>query len=235
MKILGIDSSGMAASVAVLADDVLAAEFTVNNKKTHSQTLLPMLDQAVKMSGIALEELDGIAVASGPGSFTGLRIGASTAKGLGLALDKPLVAVPTLAGLAYQLAEAEGLICPVMDARRDQVYTAVYRMEEGRLTKVLEQQAIDIWELLGYLNQYSDQIHFLGDGVPVYQDAIRRGLKGSYDFAPAHRLRQSAAAIAALGAVYFQEGRREKASEFRPVYLRPSQAERERAERLHED
>ena len=100
MKILGIDSSGMVASAAVVSDDTLVAEFTVNNKKTHSQTLLPMIEQVMKFSEIELSELDAIAVAAGPGSFTGLRIGASTAKGLGLVLKKPIVPVPTLEGLA---------------------------------------------------------------------------------------------------------------------------------------
>ena len=108
MKILGLDSSGIVASVAVVEDDILVAEYTVNYKKTHSQTLLPMLDEIAKMTELDLNTIDAIAVAAGPGSFTGLRIGSATAKGLGLALKKPLVAVPTVEGLAYNLyAEAK--------------------------------------------------------------------------------------------------------------------------------
>ncbi len=126
----------MVASVAVVEDDVLVAEYTINYKKTHSQTLLPMLDEIVKMTELDLESIDAIAVAAGPGSFTGLRIGSATAKGLGLALKKPLVAIPTVEGLAYNLYDTPGLICPIMDARRKQVYTGIYRFTDHRLETV---------------------------------------------------------------------------------------------------
>ncbi len=123
-RILGIDSSGLVAGVAVTEGDVLLAEYTTNYKKTHSQTLLPMLDELCRMVELDMNTLDAIAIASGPGSFTGLRIGSGTAKGLGLALNKPLVEVPTLEGLAWNLWGAGGIVCPMMDARRNQVYTA---------------------------------------------------------------------------------------------------------------
>ena len=123
MKVLAIDTSGLVASVALVEDDVLRAEFTTNDKKTHSQTLLPMLDQLRQMTSLELDAVDAIAIAAGPGSFTGLRIGSATAKGLGLALQKPLVEVPTLEGLAYNLYGTDKLVCPMMDARRNQVYT----------------------------------------------------------------------------------------------------------------
>lgn len=235
MKILGIDSSGMVASAAVVSDDTLVAEFTVNNKKTHSQTLLPMIEQVMKFSEIELSELDAIAVAAGPGSFTGLRIGASTAKGLGLVLKKPIVPVPTLEGLAYQLAEAEGVICPIMDARRNQVYTGVYKVENGELQILQTQMAEDIHVLLQNLSKYQEKIHFLGDGVPVYQDVIREEFTGTYDFAPVHQARQSAAAVAVLGSIYYRQGKIEDAAEHKPIYLRKSQAEREREAKLHAD
>ena len=154
MKILGIDSSGIVASAAIADEKNIIAEFTINNKQTHSQTLLPMIDMVVKMSGVQLEEIDAIAVAAGPGSFTGLRIGSSTAKGLALALNKPIVSVPTLDGLAYRLAISEGIICPIMDARRNQVYTAVYKMENGELKALSEQKAVDIHELFEELEKY---------------------------------------------------------------------------------
>ena len=147
MKILALDSSGIVASVAVVEDDTLLAEYTVNYKKTHSQTLLPMLDEIVKMTELELESVDAIAVAAGPGSFTGLRIGSATAKGLGLAMKKPLVAVPTVDALAYNLYDAQGLICPIMDARRKQVYTGIYRFEEHQLMTLKEQWAAPIEEL----------------------------------------------------------------------------------------
>ena len=127
MRILALDSSGLVASVAVVedgaVDDQVIAEYTVNYKKTHSQTLLPMLDEIVKMTELDLHTVDAIAVAGGPGSFTGLRIGSATAKGLGLALEKPLIHIPTLEGLAYNLCGIADVVCPIMDARRGQVYT----------------------------------------------------------------------------------------------------------------
>ena len=127
MKILALDSSGLVASVAVMQDDTLQAEYTVNYKKTHSQTLLPMLDEVAKMTELDLNTIDAIAISGGPGSFTGLRIGSATAKGLGLALKKPLIHIPTVDALAFNLYGVEKLICPIMDARRNQVYTGLYR------------------------------------------------------------------------------------------------------------
>lgn len=234
MKILGIESSGLVASAAVVVEDSLVAEFTVNNKQTHSQTLLPMIDQVVQMSGVELKELDAIAVAAGPGSFTGLRIGAATAKGLGLALDKPLVPVPTLEGLAYRMAGADGLICPLMDARRNQVYTGIYRIKNNQLKIVSSQKAVDILEILKELEQYQEKTVFLGDGVPVHRETIEKEYSGEYQFAPLHLSRQNASSVAALGELYFQQGKYETAAEHKPFYLRQSQAEREREARLKE-
>lgn len=234
MKILGIDSSGLVASAAIVVDETLVAEFTVNNKQTHSQTLLPMIDQVVKMSGMELEELDGIAVAAGPGSFTGLRIGASTAKGMALALEKQIISVPTLEGLAYRVAGCEGVICPLMDARRNQVYTGIYRVEQNKLECLLEQSAMDIQNIIAQINKRGEKVTFLGDGVPVHKIVLEEQIMVPYQFAPLHLNRQSAAAVAALGAIYLSEGKAELAREHRPIYLRQSQAERERAKKLQE-
>ncbi len=240
MKILGIDSSSLVASVAVVTDDVVTAEFTANFKKTHSQTLLPMLDQLGQLIEMDMKTLDAIAVAAGPGSFTGLRIGAATAKGLGLALDKPLVAVPTLEALAYNLWGCTGVVCPMLDARRDQVYTGVYRVQGGNIEEkdhlrlpeiVLDQCAMDIAELMRTLEKIGEPVTFLGDGVPVFRARIEAELKTPYEFAPAQNNRQRAASVAALGMEYVKQGRIVSAAEFRPDYLRKSQAEREREER----
>lgn len=232
MKILGLDSSGLVASVAVVEDDVLVAESTLNYKKTHSQTLLPMLDELRRMLDLDLNTLDAIAVASGPGSFTGLRIGAATAKGLGLALCKPLVEVPTLEGLAWNLWGAEGLVCPLMDARRNQVYAAAYEyVSEERglvsLRTLIPQMPLDIMELLAKLNELDRRVLFLGDGVPAYREQIEKYCKIPFAFAPAGSNRQKASSVAALGAVYYTAGRAISAAAFRPEYLRKSQAERE--------
>lgn len=231
MRILALDSSGLVATVAILEDEQMIAEYTVNYKKTHSQTLLPMLDEIVKMTEFDLSTIDAIAVAGGPGSFTGLRIGAATAKGLGLALNKPLIHVPTVDGMAYGLYGYSGLICPIMDARRNQVYTGLYRFTEGEFQVVEEQMAISVSELIEKLNAYGEKVTFLGDGVPVYRNQFENGLTGEYAFAPAHLNRQRAAAVGALGMKYFQEGKVESARDHRPDYLRLSQAERERAEK----
>lgn len=230
MRILALDSSGLVAAVAVVEDNQTIAEYTVNYKKTHSQTLLPMLDEIVKMTELDLQTIDAIAVAGGPGSFTGLRIGSATAKGLGLALGKPLVHVPTLEGLAYNLYGVAGLICPIMDARRKQVYTGVYSFEED-FQVVKEQMAIPVEELAELLNSLGKPATFLGDGVPVYREILDEHLKIPHTYAPAHMNRQRAASVGTLGIRYYQEGKIETAAEHEPDYLRVSQAERERAER----
>lgn len=228
MRILGIESSSLVASVAIVTDDVMTAEYTVNYKKTHSQTLLPMIDAMAQMLELDLATVDAIAVSAGPGSFTGLRIGSATAKGLGLALNKPLIHVPTVDAMAYNLCGASGLICPIMDARRSQVYTGVYRFEQEFET-VREQCAVSLSELIEFLNQTGEKVTFLGDGIPVSKDAIGELLKVPYGFAPAHMNRQRAGAVAVLGGIYYGQGKTETAAEHAPDYLRLSQAERERA------
>lgn len=227
MKILGIDSSSLVASVAVVTDDVLTAEYTVNFKKTHSQTLLPMIDEVVKMLELDLTEIDGIAVSGGPGSFTGLRIGTATAKGLGLALKKPLIHVPTVDAMAYNLWGSDALICPIMDARRNQVYTGLYHCRQG-LEVVKAQCAMDMMELITELNTRGESVILLGDGVPAYRQQAEEHLKIPHAFAPAQSNRQRAASVAALGMEYFKQGKVVTAADFEPDYLRKSQAERER-------
>ncbi len=222
MKILALDSSGLVASVAVAEDDTLLGEYTVNYKKTHSQTLLPMLDEVVRMIELDLNTVDAIAIAAGPGSFTGLRIGSATAKGLGLALGKPLIAVATTEALAYNLYGVRDWICPMMDARRSQVYTGIYRFENGRLMTYKSQAPVAVSEIAGELNALGQEVIFLGDGVPVYQELLASLVKAPYQFAPAHVNRQRAASVAALGMLYAREGRFETAAEHRPEYLRLS-------------
>lgn len=230
MKILALDSSGLVVSVAVVEDENLLAEYTVNYKKTHSQTLLPMLDEIVKMIELDLKSIDAIAVAAGPGSFTGLRIGSATAKGLGLALEKPLVAIPTVDGLAYNLCGTDKIVCPLMDARRNQVYTGVYNFEGNQLNVLEAQMAVSIDEIMEKLNTLGQEVIFLGDGVPVYQEKLKEGMKVPYLFAPAHMNKQRASAVAALAVQHVMQGKTVSANEHQPDYLRLSQAERERAE-----
>ncbi len=232
MKILALDSSGMVASVAVVQDGELLVEYTVNYKKTHSQTLLPMLDAAVQMIQMKLDTIDAIALAAGPGSFTGLRIGSATAKGLGLALDKPVIGIPTTQAMAYNLYGASGAVCPIMDARRDQVYTGIYAFDKGHLQILEDQMAVDIHHLIDILNDRGQQVTFLGDGVPVYKGEIEKCIQVPALYAPAHVNRQRAGAVAALAMEYMKRGDVQTAAEHRPEYLRASQAERERQARL---
>ena len=218
MRVLAIDSSGLTATVAVVEDTQTIAEYTVNYKKTHSQTLLPMIDEMAKMVELDLSSIDAIAVAGGPGSFTGLRIGSATAKGLGLALDKPLVNVPTVDALAYSVYGCSDLICPIMDARRQQVYTGIYTFSysagkkdgENLVEPVFQvlkmQMAVSVADLIRRLNNYGRPVVFLGDGVPVYQELLAEGLRVPYSFAPSYMNRQRAAVVGALGIRYFKKG-----------------------------
>ena len=231
MKILAIESSGLTASIAVLENDTLLGEYTMTYKKTHSQTLLPMLDELVKMIELDLNTIDAIAISMGPGSFTGLRIGSATAKGLGLALDKPIIPVPTVDALAYNLWGTDKQICPLMDARRQQVYTGLYTFEQGQLTTKISQCAVDIHEIIEKINETGQDVIFLGDGVSVFADDIKEHLTVPYTYAPATCNRQRAASVAVLGAVLYEKGIVESAKEHKPDYLRLSQAERERNEK----
>lgn len=231
MRILAIDSSGLVATVAILEKGSMLAEYTLNYKKTHSQTLLPMLDEIAIQMDFDLETIDAIAVAAGPGSFTGLRIGSATAKGLGLALNKPIIPVPTVDALAYNLWGVTDVVCPMMDARRNQVYTGLYEFAAEEMKILVSQEAVAIEEILAQVNAVGRPVIFLGDGIPIQEKIIQQTMKVPYRFAPAHMARQRAGALGALAFAYYQAGRVEHAREHKPEYLRLSQAERERMER----
>lgn len=232
MKILGIESAALVASVAIIDEDITIAEYTTNFKKTHSETLLPMLDEIIKMTGIDCSELSAIAISGGPGSFTGLRIGAACAKGLGLALDLPLIHVPTLDAMALNIYSPDEIIVPIMDARRNQVYTGIYK-NDCNLEIIKESMAVAIDELFEILKDLDNKekikkIIFLGDGVPVFREYIDKNLETAHDFAPANLNRQRASNIAMLGLKMLKEGKSLLSDDMRPEYLRKSQAERER-------
>ena len=232
MKILGIDGSGLVASVAIVEDDNLLGEYTTGYKKTHSQTLLPMLDELTRMVELDLNTIDAIAVSAGPGSFTGLRIASATAKGMGLSLGCPIISVPTVDAIAFNLGGQSGIICPIMDARRGQVYTGLYSFsEDGTFNVIKPQCAVDFHDIAEAINEHGQPVTFLGDGVPVFKELAEQLIKVPYRFAPAHINRQHAASVAALGMIYYKNGECEPAADHRPEYLRLSQAERERMER----
>lgn len=226
MKILGIESAAMTASAAILEDDHLTAEYTIDYKKTHSQTLLPMISEIRDMIQLDLDTIDAIAVSGGPGSFTGLRIGSATAKGLGLALNKKLIHVPTLDAMAFQIFGASGLVCAMMDARKENVFAGIYRNEQ-EFEVVKPACHMQVCELAELLNQLGEPVILTGDGADAYMEQLQSACKVSLRRAPAFACRARAGAVAALGLIYYNEGRTETAAAHVPDYLRVSQAERQ--------
>lgn len=237
MRILALDSSGLVASVALVEEKEgrteVIASYSTNYKKTHSQTLLPMIDEMMRRVETEIESVDAIGVSNGPGSFTGLRIGVATAKGLAFALGKPIIEVPTLEALAFQLPLQDKLVCPIMDARRNQVYTGIYRTNGDKVEVVLPQTALKMDVLKEKLKKYKEEVLFLGDGVPVYFQQLMQWKKEGYalDVVPAHLSRQNASSVGVLALAYWKQGRVVSGEACRPEYLRVSQAERERMEK----
>ncbi len=230
MRILAIESSAVTASIAVLDNDMLVAEYTVNYKKTHSQTLLPMIDEVFKMTEMEPESLDAVAVSVGPGSFTGLRIGAATGKGIALAMDKPMVEVATLAALAYNMYGTDKLICPVMDAKRRHLYAGIYKFnkDNNQLECVKEQMLVSYEDLCDMVNVLGEQVVFVGDGTTVAGETFAERITCGYEIAPAHMNTQRAGSVAMLARAMADRGEVVSAEALCPDYLRPSQAEREK-------
>ncbi len=234
MRILALDSSGMTASVAIVEEMKVIGEYTITHKKTHSQTLLPMLDEVVKMTETDLSDIDAIAVAAGPGSFTGLRIGSATVKGLAHGLGSPIIEVPTLEAMAYQVVGGDEIICPMMDARRNQVYTALYQWRDNEFTIVEEQMAVAVEEIIMKVNSYNTKTIFLGDGAIAFKEQIEKLTTVPKNIAPIHSLTQRAAALGARAIEYYKNNDKHnivEAKDHEPQYLRLSQAERERIAR----
>lgn len=224
MNILAVESSAIAASAAILRDDTLLAEETINRGNTHSETLLPLVEGLLDRLALTVDDVDLFAVSVGPGSFTGVRIGVATVKGLAFGRGKPCVGVSTLEALAENLSVLPGaLICPVMNARRGQVYTALFRDGE----RLLPDSALSLEELETLLSRYEGPVYFTGDGFDL-TSAIRHA-KGNV---PARLRLQSACSVAVVARRAFLAGRTVTDKDLAPVYLRPSQAERTRAEKL---
>lgn len=234
MRILAIDSSSMVATVAITTDGILNAEYTINHKKTHSQTLLPMIAEIVKMIEIDMDSIDAIAITGGPGSYTGLRIGSATAKGIGLALNKPIINVPTMDALAYNLYSSRYVICPIMDARRGQVYTGIYKFDETEMKTIKPQCIMMIDELIKELDTIKEPVMFLGDGVDVHKQLIDDTMGTKHYYAPASMNRHKASTLSSIAETYYKNGKMETAKEHKPEYLRLSQAERELKAKMKE-
>lgn len=232
MKILALDSTALTASVAICEDSALLAEYTIANGNTHSETLLPMIEFALRSLSLSVSDIGLFACSVGPGSFTGVRIGASTVKGLAFGSGKPCAAVSTLESLAFNLVGFTGLICPVMNARRSQVYTALFRSDGKKLTRLTEDMALPISELDELLAKYGEPVRFCGDGYDITLPALK--LSRSIDV-PVRMRYQSAYSVARVAAQMQEGGELIGDRELVATYLRPSQAERELAEKMKQN
>lgn len=228
MAVLGFETSTPVCSVALADADRVLGEYTLELGGHHSERLLPMSERLLQDVGIGISELEGVAVASGPGSFTGLRIGMGTAKGLCLALGFPLLPVPTLEGMAFLVAYDGMPVCAMLDARRGEVYAGVYRLEGGRLVSVVADSAVPMEDLLPLLPR---PVLFVGDGAQAHRSRILSSLNSDAFFAPKPLNRPTAASIALLGAVKLNEGAAVDALLAEPCYLRRTQAERAREDK----
>lgn len=226
MKVLAIDTTSNVATAAVAEDDILLGERVLNYKRTHSQKLMPMISELLEELELKAEDIDVFAAANGPGSFTGLRIGVATIKALAHAADKPVVGVSTLAGLAYNLPYCEHIIVPIMDARRNRVYTASYIWDEDGFKELSPDEVIDIAECADSCGRLLDTV-FVGDGVRVYKDFLIEQLGDSAHFAPASAMLQRASSIAMIAMEKAKNGETMHYTELVPFYLNKSQAERE--------
>jgi len=230
MRILAFESSAKAASAALLTDGALTAETFQNYGLTHSVTLLRMAEDLLRQTDLTIGDVDAFAVAGGPGSFTGVRIGISAVKGLGWASEKPCIGVSTLEAMAYSHLADEGVICPVMDARRSQVYHAAFRVRDGVPFCLQPDCAISLDELAEELNAFPGKKILVGDGAQLCYNALEAKIDG-LALAPEHLRQQRASGVALAAWVKLKAGEHGSAAALTPHYLRLSQAERERLKR----
>ena len=229
MKILSLDTTATVCTAAICDGDKLIAETTVNTGNTHSETLLPVIENLLKITETDIKDIDCFACSTGPGSFTGVRIGVATIKGLAYGKGKPCVSVSTLDALAYNLAGFNGILCPVMNARRNQVYNALFKCENGSITRLCPDRALSISELDDELSGESLPIYLSGDG---YDITVKGFTKTKVEHVPDACRVQSAYSVAVCALKKLENGESLTDAEIAPIYLRPSQAERERNERL---
>lgn len=231
MKILGIECTASPVSVALLEDGQLKAEYFLNWKITHSQTLLPMCESLLKISGASVGEVDAFAVTAGPGSFTGVRIGISAVKGMAQPLDKPCVPVSVLEAMAYGMTAADCIVCAVMDARCKQVYNALFEIKDGNVTRLCDDRALMIEELAGELKDITEKnpekrIFIVGDGADMFYNSVKE-LLPCVLLAPETSKWQRASGVCLAAEKLLESGLTVSAEELLPVYLRLPQAERE--------
>jgi len=224
MKILAIDSCSNVATAALVCDDVLIAQFSLNDKTTHSTKLLPQIEYMMKNAQTEFADIDLFAITTGPGSFTGQRIGVATAKALAHATGKPMVGVSALMAMAYNIKFTDYLICPIMDARREQVYTASFKWQDDELITIKEDRAMALDDLL---EEIDENVIFFGDGVPVFKEKIASKLGNKAHFAPANLMHINGGGVAEAAKSEYKKGNACDYASLAPTYLRLSQAERE--------
>ncbi len=230
MRILAFETSAKAGSVALLQDGKLLAESYQNTALTHSQTLLSMAESMLRHASFTAADIDAVAVAAGPGSFTGVRIGVAAAKGFAWGRQLPCCGVSTLEAMALNLGIFSGLVCPVMDARRAQVYNALFRLDKGQLQRLCPDRAISLQELGEELKKLEEPIFLVGDGSVLCYNTLAGEIPGLI-LPPEHRQNQRAAGVALAAQAMLARGESCLGSELKPNYLRLSQAERERMEK----
>ncbi|MBU5454369.1 tRNA (adenosine(37)-N6)-threonylcarbamoyltransferase complex dimerization subunit type 1 TsaB [Caproiciproducens sp. MSJ-32] len=230
MNILSIDSSSKVATTAVLNENGLIAEYTLNNKLEHSVLLMDMIDNLLKDSNLTIDNIDGFVVSKGPGSFTGLRIGMATIKGLSFGADKPYVSISSLDALAYSLINFDGIICPIMDALRDSVYTCLYKNNNGKLEALMDYAALDLEELVTLLKEKGEKVIFTGDGLVKHKEYLMNNLDNCY-FPPNHLSIIRASSLGELGLKLLLENKADDPNSA-PFYLKKPQAQRELEKRL---
>ena len=225
MLILSVDSSAAPASVCLCQDDRIIADYYLNTGFTHSQTLMAMVESALQISGKAIGDIDAFAVNSGPGSFTGVRIGVSAVKGMAYAADKPCIAVSTLESMAYNCLGGRCIVCACMDARRNQVYNALFEVEGDQVTRLCEDRAIAVEALLAELSGYTAQVVLVGDGAELVYRCVQ---DANVVLAPPAVRYQRASSVTMAALDKYHRGETLTSSSLMPTYLRLSQAERER-------
>ncbi|APC38811.1 tRNA (adenosine(37)-N6)-threonylcarbamoyltransferase complex dimerization subunit type 1 TsaB [Clostridium estertheticum] len=233
MKILSLDSATQSATCAILDDNKVLGEITFNYKKQHSQILMPIIDELFKNTQMSIDDIDAFVASKGPGSFTGLRIGMATIKGLSQGTNKPFVTVSTLDSLAYNLAYTDGIICPILDALRDNVYTALYTFEDKKLNRISDYINISIDELITMLKDKDCTISFVGDGTLKFKEKLITNLP-NVSFAPDHLNLAKATSLGELGLKLLSNGTFDDIYASVPIYLRKPQAEREYEEKMRQ-
>lgn len=226
MKVLAIESASITASCAVCSDGNLLGEYTLNHKKTHSEKLMPLIESLMSELELKIQDMDVIAISEGPGSYTGLRIGAAIAKSLAFAANIPVAGVPTMKSLAGNIFGSDKLIVPVMDAKAGRIYTGIYKWEKESLIEVTEQFPCNIDELIDILNGNEEPVIFNGDGSVNYRNIIEEKLNRTAYFSPGNFNCLHASTLALIGYEMALKGELINASDFKPQYLRLSQAER---------